>query len=309
MNTPSLCPLRSVLIRLFILGLAGFTCLAPSSARGQFATLLDTTARYAGNSTGSNLFNGDTGVATATTLNVPSYVVFDSLGNLYISDTQNNCVRKVDTTGHVTTVAGLRVSGNASDTCDTSTNPAPTEVQGLLQPTGLAIDSSNTLYIADSQHNCVRSLASGVVDSFASPALTTVAGTCSSVHTGSNTPLPDGLAVDSNSNLYISIVDPLYAQAINQVVRHLATDPATTICAVAGQLSPNAANSLCTGITGTVTLDRPAGLAFDKNGNLFIADSNNNCVRAIIAMTTQQTAVGQCVNDLSGSTATPLNNP
>jgi sugar lactone lactonase YvrE len=278
------------------------------SARGQFASILDTTSRFAGNSTGTGGFNQDAGVATATSLNVPSYVVFDSFGNLYISDTQNNCVRKVDTTGHVTTVAGFRVSGGP-DTCNTSSNPAPTAAEGLLQPTGLAIDNNNTLYIADSQHNCVRSLASGTVDSFASPALTPVAGTCSSVHTGSNTPLPDGLAVDNNSNLYISIVDSLYAQAINQVVRHLAADPATTICAVAGQTSPNAANTLCTGVTSTVTLDRPAGLALDKNGNLFIADSSNNCVREIAGLTTPQTAVGQCVNDLTGSTATALNNP
>jgi sugar lactone lactonase YvrE len=278
------------------------------SARAQFATILDTTSRFAGNSTGTGGFNQDSGVATATTLNVPSYVVFDSFGNLFISDTQNNCVRKVDATGHITTVAGFRVSGQP-DTCNTSSNPAPTANEGLLQPTGLAIDGNNTLYIADSQHNCVRSLASGAIDSFASPALTTVAGTCSSVHTGSNTPLPDGLAVDSNSNLYISIVDSLYAQAINQVVRHLATDPATTICAVAGKLSPDAANTLCAGITSTVTLDRPADLTFDKNGNLFIADSSNNCVREIAGLTTQQTAVGQCVNDSTGSSATPLNNP
>ena len=308
MNTPRLCSLRDVFHRPLVLLLAGFLSLAPLSARGQFATILDTTSRFAGNSTGTGGFNQDSGVARATALNVPSYVVFDSFGNLYISDTQNNCVRKVDTAGHITTVAGFRVSGQP-DTCNTSSNPAPTANEGLLQPTGLAIDSNNTLYIADSQHNCVRSLASGAIDSFAGPALTTVAGTCSSVHTGSNTPLPDGLAVDRNSNLYISIVDSLYAQAINQVVRHLATDPATTICAVAGQLSTNAASSLCTGITSTVTLDRPAGLAFDKNGNLFIADSSNNCVREIAGSTTQQTAVGQCVNDLSGSTATALNNP
>ena len=206
------------------------------------------------------------------------------------------------------TVAGLRVSGGP-DTCNTSTNPAPTAAEGLLQPTGLAIDSNNTLYIADSQHNCVRSLASGVVDSFASPALTTVAGTCSSVHTGSNTPLPDGLAVDSNSNLYISIVDSLYPNAINQVVRHLATDPATTICVIAGQHSTDVPTALCSGIASTVTLDRPAGLALDKNGNIFIADSSNNCVREIAGLTTPQTAVGQCVNDSSGSSSTALNNP
>lgn len=308
MNTPRLCNLRTVLPRPFVLLLVGFVGLIPLSARGQFATLLDTTARYAGNSTGSNVFNGDTGVATATTLNVPSYVVFDSLGNLYISDKQNNCVRKVDTSGNITTVAGLRVSGGP-DTCNTSSNPAPTAVEGLLQPTGLAMDSSNTLYIADSQHNCVRSLASGVVDNFAHPALTTVAGTCTFVNTSSLTPVPDGLAVDSSSNIYISINDSLSAIPVYQVVRHLAADPATTICAVAGQTSPNAANTLCAGITSTVSLDRPAGLAFDKNGNLFIADTGDSCVREIAGMTTQQTVVGQCINDHSGSATTALNNP
>ena len=305
MTTPRLC---AVFPRPFVLLLAGFIGLAPLSARGQFATILDTTSRFAGNSTGTGGYNQDTGVATATTLNVPSNVAFDSLGNLYISDTQNNCVRKVDTSGNVSTVAGLRVSGGP-DTCNTSSNPAPTAAEGLLQPTGLAIDSNNTLYIADSQHNCVRSLASGVVDNFAHPALTPVAGTCSSVHTGSNTPLPDGLAVDSNSNLYISIVDSLYPNAINQVVRHLATDPATTICVIAGQHSTDVPTALCSGIASTVTLDRPAGLALDKNGNIFIADSSNNCVREIAGLTTPQTAVGQCVNDSSGSAATALNNP
>ena len=83
------------------------------------------------------------------------------------------------------------INGNATDTCNTASQPGPDPAQGLLAPTGLAIDSSNTLYIADSQHNCVRSLASGAVDSFAKPALTTVAGTCTSVQTGSDTPVPD----------------------------------------------------------------------------------------------------------------------
>ena len=308
MNTPRLCSLRAVLPRPLVLLLAGFLSLAPLSARAQFATILDTTSRFAGNSTGTGGFNQDSGVATATSLNVPSYIVFDSLGNLYISDTQNNCVRKVDTTGHVSTVAGLRVSGGP-DTCNTASNPGPDPTEGLLAPTGLAVDSSNTLYIADSQHNCVRSLASGVVDSFAANALTTVAGTCTIVTTNSDTPVPMGLAVDSSANLYISIVGSGTGVAVNQVVRHLAGATATTICSVAGQTSTYAATTQCSGVTSTVSLDRPAGLAFDKNGNLFIADSNNNCVREIAGLTTPQTAVGQCTNDLTGNTATALNNP
>ena len=306
MNPHRLCVLRSVFQRSFILLLAGFIGLAPMSARAQFATLLDTTSRYAGTGTGG--FNQDSGVATATELYVPFYVVFDSFGNLYISDKQDNCVRKVAANGQISTVAGLRVSGGA-DTCNSSVGTALDPSQGLLAPTGLAIDSNNTLYIADSQHNCVRSLAYGAVDSYAANALTTVAGTCTIVNTGSNTPAPDGLAVDSSSNLYISIADSLVGTPAYQVVRHLASDPATTICYVAGEPSSYAATTQCSGVASTVALDRPAGLAFDKNGNLFIADSVNGCVREIVGMTTQRTAVGQCANDLTGTTATALSNP
>jgi hypothetical protein len=273
MIPPRLCDRRAVAILLF----AGLSSIAPLSAHGQFAVALDTNSRYAGNSTGTNLYNGDTGPATSTSLHAPSYAVFDSSGNLYVSDTLNNCVRRIDTGGNVSTVAGLRINGGP-DTCNTLTNATPTTAQGLLRPTGLAIDSANTLYIADSQHNCVRSLASGAVDSFAANALTTVAGTCSSVDTASVTPAPNGLAVDGSGNLYVSIQDAAATIPVNQVLRHRSADPAATVCYVAGQPSANVATA-CAGVTGTVTLSSPAGLAFDVNGNLFVADTGNNCVR------------------------------
>ena len=303
MNTSRLCDLRAFTM-LLVAGLCG---LAPLNARGQFAGIVETNSRYAGSSTGTNLYNGDTGPAASTSLNAPSYAVFDSIGNLYISDTANNCVRRIDTSGNVSTVAGLRVSGGA-DTCNTLTNPTPTAAQGLLKPTGLAIDSANTLYIADSQHNCVRSLASGIADSFAANALTTVAGTCSNVDTASVTPVPNGLAIDSSGSLYISIQDAAAPIPVNQVLRHLAADPATTICYVTGQPSANVPTA-CAGVTSTVTLSRPAGLAFDIDGNLFLADTGNNCVREVAGLTTQQTAVGQCTNDHSGNSATALESP
>ena len=303
MNTSRLRDPRAIATLLF----AVLSCVAPPRAHGQFAGLLETGTRYAGNSTGTALYNGDTGTAISTSLNVPSYAVFDSSGNLFVSDTLNNCVRRIDTSGNISTVAGLRVSGSP-DTCNTATNPTPTVAQGLLRPTGLAIDSANTLYIADSLHNCVRSLASGAVDSFAANALTTVAGTCSPTDTASVTPVPNGLTIDGSGNLYVAVRDSAATLPVNQVVRHLATDPAATVCYVAGQPSLNVANA-CAGVATTVTLSSPAGVAFDVNGNLFVADTGNNCVREVAGLTTQQTAVGQCANDQSGNSATALTSP
>jgi sugar lactone lactonase YvrE len=287
--------------------LAGTFNITPPNARGQFAEVVATDTRYAGTSSGGSVFNGDAGVATATSLNAPSYLVFDSNGNLFVSDSLNNCVRRIDSSGNISTVAGLRVSGG-QDTCDTLGNATPTAAQGLLRPTGLAIDGANTLYIADSLHNCVRSLAAGAMDSFAGNALATVAGTCSSVDTASVTPAPSGLAVDGSGNLYVSLRDSGAALPVNQVVRHLAGDAATTVCYVAGQVSANV-GAACVGISGAVTLKGPSGLAFDVNGDLFVADSENNCVREVTALGANETAVGQCANDLSGSSTANLAGP
>jgi hypothetical protein len=118
------------------------SAILPALASAQALTLVQSGTRYAGTITPG--FNGDFGPATTTSLNTPSYIVFDSNGNQYISDTQNNCVRKIDTTGSMSTLVGLAVSGRG-DTCSTSSNSTPTAAQGLYQPTGLALDSSNNL--------------------------------------------------------------------------------------------------------------------------------------------------------------------
>src|SRR5437879_4049972 len=216
-----------------LLSFALFT-LAPTFAYSQALTLLQSGTRYAGTITPG--FNGDFGSATTVSLNTPSYIVFDSQGNQYISDTQNNCIRKIDPSGSMSTAVGLAVSGQG-DTCSTASNPTPTPSQGLYQPTGLAVDSSNNLYIADSRHNCVRMLANGT-SGVAS--LTTVAGTCGS--TASSTPNPNGLVLDASNNLYISIQDTEVLPAISnyQVLRH---SPAPSLCVMARSPPPLAPNS------------------------------------------------------------------
>jgi MBG domain (YGX type)/Bacterial Ig-like domain (group 3)/NHL repeat/Abnormal spindle-like microcephaly-assoc'd, ASPM-SPD-2-Hydin len=273
--------------------------LAPTFACSQALTPAQSGTRYAGTITPG--FNGDFGSATTVSLNTPSYIVFDSHGNQYISDTQNNCVRKIDTSGSMSTLVGLAVSGTG-DTCSTASNSSPTPAQGLYQPTGLAVDSSNNLYIADTKHNCVRVLNNG----FAGVrTLTTVAGTCGSA--ASPTPSPNGLVLDANNNLYISIQDTetLPAVSTNQVLRQA---PGASLCVMAGATSTLVPNA-CVGITGSVVLNAPSGLAINGMGDLFIADTGNNCVRQIANLATYKTAVGQCANDASGNSATALNKP
>ncbi len=293
------CGAFTLLVTLALLANAPF-------AVSQALTMVPSTARSAGSSTSG--FNGDFGSATTINLSNPSSIVFDSIGNQFVSDTLNNCVRKIDLAGNVTTVAGLAVSGQ-SDTCNTTLNPTPTAAQGLYKPTGLAIDSSNRLYIADSMHNCIRSIASGA-NGVAN--LTTVAGTCGSAPTASVTPAPNGLAIDLAGNLYIALQDSISATPVNQVVRHLSSAAATNVCLVAGAASANVA-ATCTGVTNGIALNGPSGLALNVTGDLFIADTGNNCVRQVVGLASssasQATAVGQCLNDGSGSSATALHNP
>jgi MBG domain (YGX type)/Bacterial Ig-like domain (group 3)/NHL repeat len=281
-----------------LLNLVSFaaTTLSPTLAYSQALSLLQSGTRYAGTTTPG--YNGDFGSATTLSLNTPSYIVFDSNGNQYISDTQNSCVRKITPSGSMSTLVGFASSGG--DTCAPQT-ASPTPTQGLYQPTGLAVDSSNNLYIADSKHNCVRMLANGA-SGVAS--LTTVSGTCGS--SASATPSPNGLVLDSANNLYISLQDTETAPAVStyQVVRQAA---ASSLCVMAG--APSTLVPACTGLSGGVTLNAPSGLAIDAMGDLFIADTGNNCVRRIVSLTTYTTAAGLCANDSSGNAATALNAP
>jgi hypothetical protein len=273
--------------------------IVPSLARAQALTLVQSGTRYAGTITPG--FNGDFGPATTVSLNTPSYIVFDSNGNQYLSDTLNNCVRKIDTSGSMSTLVGLAVSGKG-DTCSTSSNSAPTPAQGLYQPTGLALDSSNNLYIADSSHNCVRKLAAGASGV---TSLTTVSGTCGSA--ASATPNPNGLVLDASNNLYIAIQDTEVPATLSNFQVLLQT-PSSGSCVVAGAPS-TLVPTICPGISGSVTLNAPSGLAINGAGDLFIADTGDNCIRQVVGLSTFQTAVGQCSNDNSGTIATALNKP
>ncbi len=255
---------------------------------------------------GPSVFNGDQGLATSINLNTPTFVLFDATGNQYLSDTGNNCVRRIDPSGNITTIAGL-VTAGGQDTCDTSSNLAPSPWQGLLHPTGLALDSAGRLYISDSLHHCVRSLAPSATGT---ASLTTVAGTCGADASASMTPNPQGLAVDASGNLYIAGQTPnaTASSPTYQVIRHPSSFGPSEACLIAG--IPSTHLALCANIAGTARLDNPTGLAFDPTANnLYIADTGNQCVRVLIGLAALETAAGQCASDGTGTSLTTLRNP
>jgi sugar lactone lactonase YvrE len=272
--------------------------LAGQAGLAQSVRLVPSTARFAGDGTGNPTSDGP-GLATTIPLTAPTYVASDLSGNVYVADTGNNCIRRVDTAGNMFVAAGQPASG--SDTCQNA-GSVTTYTTGVLHPSGLALDAAGNLFVADTDHNCVRRLSAGATGI---ASLQPLVGNCADPSNTSVAPAPAGLAVDAAANLYIAINDS--ADGIYQVIRSSPSNGYTTVCLVSGATSPAVATQ-CLDITGGVVLQAPQGLTIDPVGNLYIADSGNACVREISAGN-PSTAVGKCTNDGTSSNSTILQTP
>ena len=226
---------------------------------------------------GTQGYSGDNGPATQASLNRPEGVALDKQGNLYIEDQDNNLIRKVDTLGIITTVAGNpKIVGQAS--------PIYGGDGGLATQAGLAlccggiyasydsitVDAAGNLFIGDSGHHVVREVTTdGIIH--------TVAGNNalgggfagdggSAINAQLN--LPMGVFVDPAGDLYI-------ADFSNNRIRKV--DAATqTITTVAGNGTQGSAGS---GPATQVSLNGPQKIVLDGKGNLYVADTKNNLIR------------------------------
>lgn len=219
---------------------------------------------------GASGYAGDGGVATSAELNHPSSVALDSDGNLYIADYGNNVVREVNaSTGDISTVAGTGTAGF------TANSGVATSVE-LYDPTSVAVDNSNNLYIADSRNYAVREIAYGgdILSTAAGNGYWSYSGD-GDLATSAQMADPQGAAVDSSGNIYI-------ADSYNSVIRK--------VDAVTGDISTVAGNGAYgySGDGGSATsaeLADPMGVAIDSSGNIYIADSDDNVIRKVDAAT------------------------
>lgn len=221
--------------------------------------------------TGQAGYAGDGAAATAARLNAPRALAFDSQGNLYIVDTLNNAVRRVDPHGVITTVAGTGEAGSSGD-------GGLATLARLNSPSGVAVGFGGTLYIADSGNHRIRAVApDGTITSFAGTGEPRYAGDGGPA---TSAPLnsPQGLAFDSEGNLYI-------ADTLNDRVRRV--DPEGMITTVAGSGIRGFAGD--GGPARVAALSLAAGplesagqaLTVDTQGNLYIADADNQRVRRV----------------------------
>ena len=207
---------------------------------------------------------GDKGNATSAAIQSPSAVLLDSAGNLYISDITGNRIRKVSTTGTVTTYAG-------NGLCGFNGNGLVAYKAMLCAPTGMTFDHAGNLVIAEQGTNRIRSI------SKTTGKITTLAGNGAYGNTGDNglatnaeTGDPFWPAYDSAGNLYFSMVTICVVRKVN----------------TSGIISTVAGNGTCGyggdgGAATAAMLNGPRGLVFDASGNMYIADLGNHRVRKV----------------------------
>ena len=229
------------------------------------------------------------GTGTNTRFNHPGGIVVDSHGNTFVADTLNDVIREISPAGVVSTFAGITGIASAID--------GKGSAAAFNSPKGLAIDSQDTIYVADYGNQIIRKVTSdGTV--------TTIAGFAGlgSLLDGNGTSTlfhnPTGIAVDATRNVYV-------ADTANSVIRRIT--PAGDVTTYAGTGTAGSAN----GAAAIATFRAPQGVAVDSQGNVYVADTGNYCIRKISTVGEVSTLAGTINSpgsiDGSGSSALFLN--
>jgi hypothetical protein len=228
----------------------------------------NTVSHFVGNGVAGFAGDGTAYNGAGTELNGPTAFAKDSNGNLYILDQSNCALREVVvSTGEITTIAGGSL-GHLNG-CGFSGNGGTAVNAQLYYPTGLAIDSSNNIYISEPAECDVRKIAA------ATKIITTFAGNEHCGYSGDGGPAtnaklnqPYDVSVDGDNNLYIADTSNQRIRKVDAVTNFITTVAGDGVAGYTGD-----------GPAIGVSLNGPQGVFADPNGNLFVADYNNDIVR------------------------------
>jgi sugar lactone lactonase YvrE len=227
--------------------------------------------------TGDSAYSGDGGAAYLARFSTPTATASDSSGNIYVADTYNQIIRRI-VGSTISTFAGI--PGLPGNTGDGGAALAAT----LNSPFGIATDLSNNVYFTDLSNCAIRRItpqgtinliAGNYTSGFGGDGGPAVAATLSS---------PRGISVDANKNIYFCDTGNSRVRRIDAITQTIQTIAGNGINAYGGD----------NGLAVNARLSTPTGVATDTNGNVYIADTNNQCIRFVsIANNTITTVAGQ----------------
>jgi sugar lactone lactonase YvrE len=218
---------------------------------------INTTQLVVSTVAGSGAASYGDGIGINSGFTYPCGVTVDSLGNIYVADTNVHRIRKITSAGVVTTLAG---KGTPTYLDATGTNA------GLSYPTGVTVDSDGNVYVADKDNHRIRKITSvGVVTTFAGKGTVTY---IDGIGTNAGFNIPYGITIDSIGNLYV-------AEWGGNRIRKITS---------AGVVSTLAGSGIATFLDGIGTnagFNIPLGVAVDSNGNVYVAENTNRRIRKI----------------------------
>jgi sugar lactone lactonase YvrE len=230
---------------------------------------------------GSGASGAADATGTAASFSLPTALVFDASGNLFVADATNNMIRKITPAGVVSTLAGSGASGTTDGTGAAAT---------FNHPTGIVIDASGNLFVSDFWDQTIRKItAAGEVTTFAGT--TESSGTTDGTGSAARFNGPAGLAIDSHDNIYV-------ADYLSNTIRKIT--PAGVVTTFAGSGTAGSLNG-----TGTDASFRlPSDIAIDANDNLFVVDYPNNMIRKITPNGVVTTFAGSINQGFANGTGT-----
>ncbi len=211
------------------------------------------------------------GNGTSASFYYPYGVAVDSTGNVYVADTSNSLIRIIGSGAAVSTLTGQAgVTGSLN---------GPATAALFSYPSGVAVDSSGNIYVADTDNHFIRKfLPGGDVTTLAGQA--GVTGSSNGPGSASSFYYPNGVAVDSSGNVYV-------ADTSNSLIREIAPDG--TVSTLAGQAGVTGSMN---GSVASASFSFPDGVAVDNYGNVYVADTGNQLIRKITSGTVS-TLAGQ----------------